>query len=111
MPIIQEEVIVRRVPSKEYMLVRRILYFVLDLIEISLAVRFLLRLLGANSGSQFVQFVYEVTHPFMVPFLGIFPSLQVSRGIIDWSTLLAMTVYAVLAYLILRAFRLIFRES
>lgn len=41
-------------------------------LDVLLAIRFLLRVLGALIGAGFVQFIYSVTAPLVAPFQGIF---------------------------------------
>lgn len=68
---------------------------------ILLAFRFLLALLGANSGNWFAHFVYSVSYPFVAPFFGLFNynyTYGVSR--VEMYTLVAMVVYAVAAWII-----------
>jgi len=63
-----------------------------------LAFRVLLKLLAANPSSGFTQFIYGITAPLAVPFLGVITSSTVRRSVLEWSTLLAMIVYLVVAY-------------
>lgn len=99
----------RRYPEG-YTLVHRIFVFLLDFIIVLLAVRFLLRLAGANPGTPFVNFMYSLTEPLVAPFRGIFPTFGIGPGIIDWAALLAMIVYAFLIWAILRLIRILFSE-
>lgn len=50
----------------------RVVYYVLGVIEVFLALRFVLRMLGANAQTAFVQFIYSVSAIFMAPFTAIF---------------------------------------
>ena len=43
----------------------RIVYYVFGVIEVFLALRFVLRMLGANAQTAFVQFIYSVSAIFM----------------------------------------------
>jgi hypothetical protein len=52
---------------------RRIIFWLLDVLEVLLAFRFFLLLLSANPASPFVQLIYRLTQPFVTPFTGIFP--------------------------------------
>lgn len=85
---------------------KRWVYYVLGILETLLAFRLLLKLLGANPGSGFVAFVYNLSQAFVAPFSGIFRSV-VSPGIetpsvFEPATLVAMVVYALIAYAIVR---------
>ncbi len=81
---------------------RRIVLYLLDVLEVLLAFRFFLRLLGANPASPFVQFIYRVTEPFVFPFRGIFPPIASQGSVLEWAVVLAMIVYALIAWGIVR---------
>lgn len=79
-----------------------IIYFFLGLLEILLAFRLVLKMMGASSASAFVRFIYDLTYIFILPFEGIFRR-GVSQGIettsvFEPSTLVALIVYALLAW-------------
>lgn len=84
------------------MMVRRILFYLLDVLEALLAFRFFLRLLGANPASPFVRSIYALSEPFVYPFHGIFPAVTAQGAVLEWAVLLAMIVYAVVAWGIAR---------
>jgi hypothetical protein len=101
----KEEVIVHEAPvvPQEYRLLSRLVYFLVDVIEIILGLRFLLKALGANANG-FVTFIYRISQPLVNPFLGIFPAAGGGGMVLEWATLLAMAVYALLAMLVVRLF-------
>lgn len=76
----------------------QVIWYFLGFVEAVLAFRFALKALGANSGSGFASLVYTVSAPFAAPFLGIFPASATGRVLIEWSTIVAMIVYLLLAY-------------
>ncbi len=82
----------------------QIVWYVLGLVEVLLALRFVLKLFGANSGAGFTHFVYDVTYAFAAPFLNVFSISQVSGNIFEWTTLLAMLVYWMIAIGIIKLF-------
>lgn len=69
-----------------------------------LVFRFVLKLLGANAAAGFTSFVYGVTYVFASPFLSVFGISQVAGSVLEWTTLLAMFVYLVVAYGIIKLF-------
>lgn len=75
-----------------------IIYYVAGLLEVLLVFRFLFRLLGANPDSGLVTFINSVTAPFMAPFNLIFPTSVVGGSAFEWPVLLAMAVYALIAF-------------
>lgn len=70
-------------------------------VEGILGLRFVLKLFGANANNGFVSWVYEMSSGLLAPFRGIFPA-QVfeNRFVLEFTTLFAMLMYAVLALLI-----------
>jgi len=71
-----------------------ILGVLLVALEGLLALRFALVAFGANRSSGFVDFVLDVSWPFVRPFSGAFANRTWDEGVIEVSTLLAMGVWA-----------------
>jgi hypothetical protein len=77
----------------------RVVWFVVGVIDVLIAVRFALKLLEANAAAGFVQFVYGVSGFFMLPFDAVFRTQRVAPGaVFEWSALLAIAVYALIAW-------------
>jgi len=85
----------------------QIIWYILGVIEVVLAFRVILKLLGANTFSGFTSFIYAVSNPFALPFAGILGTTVSSSYVFEWSTLIAMAVYAVVAYGIVALFQLV----
>jgi uncharacterized membrane protein len=84
-------------------------YFVLGVLEVILLLRLLFRLLGANQGNAFITFLYDLSHIFVVGFNGIFNDQALgTRSVFELSTVIAMIVYALLAWGIVSLGRVIF---
>ena len=75
--------------------------------EVILAFRVVLKLLGASTFSGFTNFIYAMSSPFALPFAGILGVTGVSGMVLEWSTLIAMVVYAIIAYGIVALFQLV----
>ena len=82
----------------------QIVWYLLGLLEVLLAFRFVLKLLGANPEAGFSSFIYGVTYIFAAPFLSVFRMTQVAGSVFEWTTLLAMLVYWILAFGIIKLF-------
>jgi hypothetical protein len=82
----------------------QIAYYILGLIEVTLAFRIVLKLLGANAGAGFTSFIYGITSLFVAPFVAVFRVTKVSGSVFEWTTLLAMFVYWVVALGIIKLF-------
>ncbi|MDQ3855211.1 MAG: YggT family protein [Chloroflexota bacterium] len=85
----------------------RLIYFVFGVIETLIAIRALLRLLGANRDNGFASFIYGVTGPFVAPFKGLFAEPAFGRSALELSSLVAIIVYALLAYGLVRLLYLV----
>ena len=59
---------------------------------------------GANPDAGFSSFIYGFTYVFTAPFLSVFRITQVAGSVFEWTTLLAMFVYWVLATGIIKLF-------
>ncbi|MBI4086772.1 YggT family protein [Candidatus Kaiserbacteria bacterium] len=82
----------------------QIVWYVLGLLEVLLAFRFVLKLFGANAAASFTSLIYGTTHVFAAPFLNVFRMTQVSGNIFEWTTLLAMLVYWMIAVGVIKLF-------
>lgn len=82
----------------------QVVWYIIGLLEALLAFRFVLKLLGANSTAGFTSFIYGVTYPFAAPFLNVFKITKVEGSVFEWTTLLAMLVYWLVAMAIAKLF-------
>lgn len=88
-----------------------LVYFVFGVLDVLLAFRFVLQLLGANPSNGFVDFIYNLSAVFVTPFIGIFNE-SLARGAVTTSvfepaTLIAFIVYALVAWGIVALIRVI----
>lgn len=88
------------------------IYLVFGLIEAVLLIRFVLKALGANAEAGFAQFIYGMTGPLVAPFLGLFGTPQAASGAtLELQTLIALVIYALVAWLLAKAAWLVFGEG
>lgn len=92
-----------------------LIYYILGAVEILLAFRLVLKMMGASISSGFVGFIYGLTGLFILPFEGIFQR-AVSQGIetvsvLEPATIVAMIVYAFLAWGIVKLVRIFSKEQ
>src|ERR671933_974512 len=80
-----------------YRLVQAI-YLVFGIVEALIAIRFVLRALGANPDAGFAQLVYGLTAPLVAPFVGLFGSPQAGGSVLELQSIVALVVYALLAW-------------
>jgi hypothetical protein len=83
-------------------------YFILGVLEVILFLRLLFRLLGANTDNGFITFLYSLSHIFVGPFNGIFNDQALGRVVFEVSTIIAMLVYALIAWGIVSLGRVVF---
>jgi len=80
-------------------------------LEITLVIRFFLKLIGAYPGNLFAGFLYALTDILLFPFAGIVRSPTTHTDqMFEWSTLIAMVVYWLIFWAI-RRFLLILISS
>lgn len=77
----------------------RVVWYIAGVLLTLLAFRFVLILLGANQSNGFANFIYSVSKPFAQPFFGLF-GYRIDYGVsrVELSTLVAMAVYALVAF-------------
>jgi uncharacterized membrane protein len=87
------------------------IYLIFGILEVLLVFRFVLKLLGANPSSGFVDFVYNLSTVFVAPFTGIFNTSLVNGAVVtsvfEPATLVALIVYALLAWGIVALIRVL----
>ncbi|MCF7831750.1 MAG: YggT family protein [Candidatus Pacebacteria bacterium] len=83
----------------------QVVWYILGFIEIMLAFRFVLKLLGANPEAGFTSLIYGITYVFATPFLSVFQNTQITTGsVFEWTTILAGFVYFVIGIGIIKMF-------
>ena len=87
-----------------------IIYFFFGIIEILLAFRLILKLMGASISSGFVGVIYGLFGIFTVPFEGIFSKGYTegleTTSVLEPATLVALIVYVILAWGIVKIIRI-----
>lgn len=66
------------------------------MLEALIALRFGLKLIGANADSGFATLIYGFSNLFLFPFTGLMPTFTVGGMVLEISSLIAMVVYALL---------------
>ena len=88
---------------------RRIISLLFGILVVLLGLRILLLLLVANQTNTIVDFVYNVTEPFVAPFRGIFAIDQVTPGggsVFDIAALVALVGWLLIYLLLVAILRL-----
>jgi uncharacterized protein YggT (Ycf19 family) len=80
----------------------QIIWYIAGLINTLLAVRFILKLLNANPNANFTDFIYSISRPFAAPFMSVLKTNSIDGSILEWTTILAIVVYFLLAMALTR---------
>jgi hypothetical protein len=80
----------------------QLIWTLTGIVEVVLALRFVLKLIAANPGAQFTAFVYNIGGIFMSPFAGVTGSPAAGGSVLEVPALIAMLVYALLAWGVVR---------
>ncbi|MDB5171083.1 MAG: Membrane protein involved in colicin uptake [Candidatus Saccharibacteria bacterium] len=84
-------------------IVARVVWYIAGVLLTLLAFRFVLALLGANRSNAFADFIFGASHPFVAPFFSLFGyDMSYGASHVETYTLVAMAVYALVAYGIAR---------
>jgi uncharacterized membrane protein len=89
----------------------QLVYLIFGLIEGLIAVRFVLKALGANATAGFAEFIYGITGPLVAPFYGLFGNPASQGSVLEVHSIVALIVYALLAWLIVRLAWILVGES
>jgi hypothetical protein len=81
--------------------------FIVGIVDILIAARFLGKLLGASSASAFVNGIYQVSGVLVAPFTGIFGDTGNKTNTFETASLVALVVYAVIGWGIVVLIRII----
>jgi len=92
-------------PNEKYLKSRKIVYYILGILELLLGFRLVFKLLGANPTSAFISFIYNVSGVFLTPFNSIFRTAVndgiETKSVLEPANIIAMIVFAIVAYCII----------
>ncbi len=100
-----EEVTLRRYNLRR---ATQAIYAAFAVLEVLIAFRVVLKLLAANPANLFAQLIYGITEPFVLPFQGLFVTPQAAGVVLELSSILAIFVYMLIAYGLVRLVWLLF---
>jgi hypothetical protein len=73
-----------------------VIWLLFVMLEALIALRFGLKLIGANADSGFATLIYGLSGLFLIPFSGLLPTYWVGAFVLEISSLIAIVVYALL---------------
>jgi uncharacterized protein YggT (Ycf19 family) len=89
-----------------------LIYLIFGIVDVVLLTRMVLKVLAANPHAGFTSFVYAVSDALLIPFRGILPSTTVAgKSVFELSTLIAIIVYALVAFGLARIVSITFSRS
>jgi len=97
--------------KRSYALVRltEFIWLIAGVLEALFAIRIVLNFVGANQAAGFTQLITNITTPFLVPFANLMTNPTTSSGnVLEITTMIAMVVYALLAWGIVRLLQIAF---
>jgi len=87
---------------------KQIVYFVFGIVNVLLLMRFIFLALGASEASPFVNFIYGLSRPFVLPFQGMFGEPTFGGSVLEWASLVGIAIYMLIAYGISRLLELVY---
>ena len=102
----------QREPEREQRIfsfkVTQLVWLLFGVLEALIALRIGLKLIGANPESPIVALIYGLTFLFLFPFEGLVGSPTVGGMVLEISSMFAMLIYALIAWVVERTVWLIF---
>jgi len=80
--------------------VTQLIYLIFGIIEGLIAIRFVLKALGANPNAGFAEFIYGITYPLILPFIGLFGNPQAQGSVLEINSIVGLVVYALVGWLL-----------
>src|ERR1700694_4498662 len=89
----------------------QVVWWIVGFVDVILAIRFILKLLGGSTVSGFVTFMYDITQPLVAPFHGIFNTTVQGRSILEPESLVAIAIYSLIGWGIVSLIRMMNRTG
>lgn len=83
-------------------------WLLFGILEVVIALRIGLKMIGANPESPIVTLIYGFTNLFLFPFTGLVGSPTAGNMVFEISSIFAMAIYALIAYAVERVIWLVF---
>jgi hypothetical protein len=87
-----------------------LIWLLFGILEAAIGLRVVLLLVGANPSAPFASLVYNFTDLFLWPFAGLTASPAVGNMVLEIPSLIAMLVYALIAWAIVKVIWLVFDQ-
>jgi hypothetical protein len=91
--------------------VENLIYFIFGGIALLIAMRVLLKAIGANPDNAFTNFIYQLSRLFVAPFLTMIDPIELgTTAMFEIASVLAIIIYLILAWLLVRLMILLFNR-
>ena len=88
------------------------IWLLTGLLEALIGLRIVLKLIAANPNTPFARFIYNLSDLFLWPFFGLTVTPSANNGVVlELSSFIAMVVYAVAAWALVKILYLVFTPS
>lgn len=88
----------------------QLIWLFFGILEALIGLRVLLKLIAANPGNPLASFIYRVTDLFLWPFAGLTVTPQAEGMVLEIPAIIAMFVYALIAWALVKLVWLIFYQ-
>lgn len=78
--------------------INQVIWLLFGFLEALIVIRIVLKMIGANPGAAFAALVYGVTDVFLWPFAGLTPTPGVGPYQFEFSSVIGLIVYALIAW-------------
>jgi hypothetical protein len=78
--------------------VTQLIWLVLVILEVVIGLRFIFKLIGVNGANAFASFIYNLSGFFVAPFASLTGAPAAAGMVFEFSTLIAMIVYALIGW-------------
>lgn len=84
-----------------------LIWLATGVVDALIAIRFVLKALGASQVSAFVNLIYGITDPLLAPFRGIFPIAATRGSVLEPAAVVAFIVYLLVGWGLVALIRII----
>lgn len=111
----RQEKVVAYNPSTRNVLVSRLnklIWLFVGIINVLIGLRFILKLIAANPGNGFANFINTLTDPLVAPFISLVNTPVVGNGaVVEVASIFAIIVYTLVALAVTQLFRILFASA
>jgi len=100
--VVEERIVDEPVQRVYTFKITQVIWLIFGVIEGLILLRVALKLIAANPSVPFAAFIYNLTEPFLLPFIGLTSTPAAGGIVLELSSIIAVIVYALLAWLVVK---------